>query len=70
MGTQTVVLTDSEVTAKITADGVIIEPNDRTRGYGVAFTLQEAISLGNLFRDLELMLNEEQIGIDAAHPLA
>ena len=64
MGTMTVVLQESEATAKIDADEkvVMVEPDNRLLGFGVALKLDEAIQFARMILEVEAMLAEETPG--------
>lgn len=64
MGTMTVVLQESEATAKIDADEkvVMVEPDNRLLGFGVALKLDEAIQFARMILEVEAMLAEEAPG--------
>lgn len=70
MGKTFVKFEESEAQAVVTEDGVILEPQDRVRGFGVALKLSEARQFARMILELEEMLELEPIGGDAAHPLA
>lgn len=54
-------LVNSEVKAKIDPDNntVVIEPNDRIRGFGVALELAEAIQFAKMILEMEAHLQAE-----------
>lgn len=58
---QNVQLVNSELKAKIDPDNntVVIEPNDRIRGFGVAMELAEAIQFAKLLLEMEAHLQAE-----------
>ena len=58
---QNVQLVNSELKAKIDPDNntVVIEPNDRVRGFGVAMELAEAIQFAKLLLEMEAHLQAE-----------
>ena len=64
MGTMTIALHNSEATAKIDADEkvVMVEPDNRLLGFGVALKLDEAIQFARMILEVEAMLAEETPG--------
>lgn len=70
MGTTYAAFEESEVKATISDAGVILEPSDRSRGFGVAMALDEAITFAKMILELEAMLAEENIGSDVVERYA
>lgn len=70
MGTTYAAFEESEVKATISDSGVIVEPADSRRGFGVAMTLAEAISFAKLVLELEAMLADEPVGADVTERYA
>lgn len=62
MGTRTVDMQDSGLNAKIDESGVLVEPKNRAQGFGVAMTLEEAISFAKMVLELEAMLSADEVG--------